>query len=366
MSSIYISYSEKIDKTMRSIEVISKALKKRNHKVFTSSNLFPSKVNEDFNYNLAASDLFVVFLDKENTNSIFELGYAVGRGKKVLVVSEEEIDFFENIKDLPLVVGDISKIEFQRRVVSAVQELLCPKENRSVDAIYNLLTIQKLLQLFIDIENEERQDSQYISKSLLLPEIDSFIEKKRMLSNNVYNLNKALNIGTEPINPIIFEKFITNLLKTKFKIERNIDKYKTYDLCINNFKNYDKTFVQVKTLNSSSFLSIKYVLSFYKSLLENNADSGIIITNSNFSAQAVKFCTDNRYPKISLWNIDSLFKNTNFYDDTEQIIKGILKRGLVKKKIDYWEKDNADDRFEKDESMNRLSKLFELLSKEKE
>ena len=216
-------------------------------------------------------DLLIAFLTEANNNIIFELGYALGKGKKVLIVSDETVT-------MPEALENVSYIRSK----------------------YNDKLIYDIINYISSIKFSQQHDK-----------IENFSDFKSLIESDRYDPS-----ALDQIEPMKFEDFIYEWFDTQcVNIFRNENREDVgYDFLLTNYHNYKKTLVEVKKYNSNSKVSVGKIQQFLGAIYFNEADSGIFISSSGYTKSAINFAEDLNYtkryePKIELWDMDKIIKN---------------------------------------------------------
>ncbi len=264
MKRIYLSYSYgKIEPYF--IEVLKNELERFDFKII---NDIPNIICIDYDFentiqnSINKCDLIIAIISEYNPNVFFELGYAMGRGKQILIVGSIGIDLPRSLKNINYIVGD-------------------PYEKNIIFEIIN--KIEKMT--FIQTKNVENiQDLEYLITSY---------------DNDQDYFDK--------IEQIQFEKVIGDLFRRmhyEIFLNENPNDY-GYDFLITNYGNYGKTLVEIKKYNRNIKISVGQIQKFLGAIYFNKAESGIFITTSGFTRSAIDFA-ERATPKMELWDIDYL------------------------------------------------------------
>lgn len=273
MKKVYLSYSfEKIDQIfLESLEneflrYDIQVVNKDTFKVFYYADLASSMQNLINN-----CDLLIAFLTEANNNIIFELGYALGKGKKVLIVSDETVT-------MPGALGNI----------------------RYIRSKYNDKLVYDIINYISSIELVQQKDK-----------IETYSDFKFLVKSDRYDPSSL-----DQIEPMKFEDFIYEWFDNQgVNIVRNENHEDIgYDFLLTNYHNYKKTLVEVKKYNSNSKVSVGIIQQFLGAIYSNEADSGIFISSSGYTKSAINFAenlnsTNRCEPKIELWDMDKIIKN---------------------------------------------------------
>lgn len=213
-------------------------------------------------------DYFICVFDSNNPNVMLELGYAMGKNKNIILIAEHndipyDLKNFEYIKK-----GDnINEIvmELNKRIYlshPALKERICYSDYKE-----NIMRA---------IEDKEFLDSM----------------NYRDFEKIIYEYLKAQNI------PVIYQGQARDT-GYDFQIpERN---------CV----------VEVKKYNRNGKISLSVIRAFIGTMIENDADKGIIISSTEFTKSAINF-VQNLEQHIVLLSLQDLIK---FDGNFESVLK---------------------------------------------
>ncbi|KKG14167.1 hypothetical protein EO98_09350 [Methanosarcina sp. 2.H.T.1A.6] len=285
MKKVYFSYSlGKINPTfLKSLENELKCyeIQVLNREVFNSDyyvdhyNIYKDNFQIDStNADLANSmqnlinkcDLLIAFLTDTNYNVIFELGYALGKGKKILLVSDENV-----------------------KIPNALENVRYIRSKYNDNLIYDIINYIESVE---DIQENNK--------------INDYEDFKRLLTLYVNDQNVL-----DQIEPNEFEDFIYEWFKKQginsYRNENSVDV--DYDFLLTDYYHYKKTLVEVKKYNSNSKVSVGKIQQFLGAIYFCEADHGIFISSSGYTKSAINFAKALNGPKIELWDIEEIIKN---------------------------------------------------------
>jgi nucleoside 2-deoxyribosyltransferase len=207
-------------------------------------------------------DLFVALIYKAHPNVMFELGYALGAGKSVLLIrgSRGEIPF--DVATLPALTID----RFDSRSISEAVQWIKQATVRSRPAIRDFQNAQEMLRRMCDDE--------------------SFLDE---------------------VEPRAFEECIAKVFQEKgFRADLlSTRNDRGFDVEIRDFLPNEVVVVQVKKQNRNSRLSVSEVQRVVGSAVTARAARAIIVTSGGFTASA-KFFADEAPIRVVLLTIDEL------------------------------------------------------------
>ncbi len=227
-----------------------------------------AKCDENYSDNLTNKSLcnqidassFVFFLfNAKSVRQAFELGYAIGRGKKVVI--------FGNIREIPL---DAKDVEYQAGNIDG-SEMIYEVEKRLGLLNDNEETISDL------INNPKQAIERFISDKGLCDSIDYYTFEKVIgtyLSSNGYDLRKPADRRDVGADYLLF---------------RN---------------QHADAIVEIKKYRRQSQVSISVVQQVFGSMTANSMKSAFIISNVPFTNSAIYFA--NKLGVIKLVSLESL------------------------------------------------------------
>jgi len=218
---------------------------------------------------IATCDLFLAFIYGNIANVLLELGYAMGIGKPVLIVSLPNKELPPDLLNVRFIKANSFDISLINRIIHTLDVLTTSgyetKENRLVDK-------------FIDIDSAYKA---YLHKPNCFDQIDY-----KAFEDLVYQWLKANEFDPERI--------------------KNVSDGGA-DFIAHNYKGHAKTLIELKKLNMNGRVSINHVQQFIGAIEPWKADWGIFITTSDFT-DAAKAFADSSNANVELWNLEKLFK----------------------------------------------------------
>ena len=204
--------------------------------------------------------VFICFAKKDNPNVMFELGYALAKNKKIILVGDFE--------DLPV---DLRSM------------IYVPREAHSFDVL-------------VHIENYlSREDAQVSPYDLDIrdPEhaIRSLLDRPELLDS---------------LTPLEFEELIMQWFMARgVQVEQiSVSRDYGYDLIISPFRG-NRAVVQIKKYKSTSQVPLTAIRQLVGSMTLEHIPHGIIISTARFSKSADFFVNDIQ-PTVMLWTLGDL------------------------------------------------------------
>ncbi|MGL1892178.1 MAG: restriction endonuclease [Spirochaetaceae bacterium] len=213
--------------------------------------------------NINQSDIVIAFLYENDPNVIFEIGYALGKNKVILLVTDYHEKLIPNLRLINLIESEYLNYDVKSKIINFIEN--------------------------IHIKKNET--------------------KSKMLNNyKDYFLNYYNNINLiDDLNGREFEGIIYRIFQQKYQnILRSsgIDNY-GYDFLLHNYKSYYKTLVEVKKYSINNKVSISQLQKFLGALYSNNADCGLFVSYSGFTRTAIDFAEKVK-PSIELIDMEKL------------------------------------------------------------
>ena len=266
MKNIFISYSyRKMNEVM-----IHELTWELEHLGYNVLNKEKEEINSNFQlqesmgYLLEKSSIFLFIMSDYNPTQFIELGYAMALSKKVLVIADYDIDIPDELRHINFLRIDLKSSESIYHILNNIKKLKVEER----DELIEIATINQLIQLSYD-------DTRFLDKI-------SGLEFENLM------FNYFQEIGMEPERP-----------------ESNRDY--GFDFVLRNYKNYNKTIVEVKKYSQNSKVSVNTIHQVFGTLNIYEADHALIITTSDFTSSAKDFVSK-MYEKVELWNIENLIE----------------------------------------------------------
>jgi HJR/Mrr/RecB family endonuclease len=269
MKSVFIAHPfnklNTIEGESHLIEYLQSKLKDQEFNVITSYDVYSTSLGEHASVSDAINRSFIVIgvLTRDSSNVFYEIGYAIGSRKKVLLIAQPEIDL--------------------------------PKE---------LLAIQRVRADYhwAEIWYEVQQE---VSKPL---ETSKFSEPQHELNPDEiirsYDTNPEY---FERIDARTFEDVVKSLFMSKGYVvtEPNPKEHFGFDFMLTGPSHQGEILVEVKKQNPNRRTSIGDIQQLLGAVYAYDAASGILITTSVFTDSALDFASK-MSPRIQLWNMDRL------------------------------------------------------------
>ncbi|AKL94712.1 endonuclease [Clostridium aceticum] len=260
MNKIYISYSSNCIEiehlTSRiydyyidtNIKILKKEFDKSSESTFSSSTVL-----------IDGCDLFICFIDKRDSEIMFELGYALGKNKKIILIGD--------YRDIPYDLKNLTYI----------------RQSEDINVI--LFNIERYLSLS-EVKNEDFSN----------PNEHSIILERAVREPNYL----------DSIDPIQFEKLVYNLFCSNgLNVEMNTNyRDSGYDFML-----YTPTgkriMIEVKKYRTTSKVSISTIRQLVGSMVIEHIDAGVIITSGQYT-NSVSHFINGIEQEVHLWTIDNL------------------------------------------------------------
>ncbi|QDT42615.1 Restriction endonuclease [Gimesia alba] len=210
--------------------------------------------------------IFICFLDTNNPNVMFELGYAFAKNKQIIIVSD----------DFKLIPFDVQNSVFIQRN-TPLSKLIQQIENR----------VQ-------DLQEPTWYDELHVG---------SPVDQLKILATRPDVL--------DGITPREFEKIIAEWFRYQGcdVTEQPQGPDSGFDCQVQNFRGRTAA-VEVKKYKSSSQVSISVVRQLVGAMLLEDLSLGIIVSSAPFTRSALSF-VENIGPEILLWTLDDMIHINN-------------------------------------------------------
>lgn len=271
MKSIFIAHPfnklNTIEGEAQLIDYLQSRLEREGFNVITSYNVYATSLAEHTSVSDAINRSFIVIgvLTRDSSNVFYEIGYAIGSRKKVLLIAHPEID-------LP-------------------KELL---------AIQRVRADHHMAEIWYEVQRE-------VSKPL---ETSKFSEPQHELNPDQiirsYDTNPEY---FERIDARTFENVVSSLFMSKGYVvtQPNPREHFGFDFILTEPSHPGEILVEVKKLNPNRRTSIGDIQQLLGAVYAYKAESGILITTSVFTDSALDFASK-MSPRIQLWDMDRLKK----------------------------------------------------------
>lgn len=250
MKKIFISYSHNDFNTFDFVDQLKLELSKMDVEVFVPNDIsFGDDIQATITEQLNSANLVVCFYDSKSVWSSFELGFALGRNKDVLVIASKD-NLPMELKRLSFINRDKPQFEIFKDIISYIEKTT-----------------------IINDEYRELFDTSNID------------DKIRLLSEK-QNLLDSLS-GQEFEN-VLREWFIYH----GYQIEQ-ASEYRDYGY---DFKIYredgEPIIVEIKKYNKNSRVSIGVINQLLGTMSVNNINRGVVISSSGFTKSAQGYSLD--------------------------------------------------------------------------
>lgn len=263
MNTIFISYSYN-DITARNIvSKISKILNDFQIKIYSNDEFSNQDVRHNLTDKIDKCNLFICIFDSHNSNIMFELGYALGKNKKLMLIGDyNEIPY--ELKDFKF----IAKSDNTNEILAEING------NLSLDTGY---------------------DKNVICYSEYLESIKRALIDQDFLDNMSYQ---------------DFEKVIYEYLKAQ---EIDVELPAMVRDCGYDFKISDLScIVEVKKYKKNSKISLSAIRTLLGAMIEEQVDKGILISSSEYTMSALSFIQSLNQKIVLLTLQDLLTLNGKF------------------------------------------------------
>jgi hypothetical protein len=261
MRTIFISYNHTDEKSQYLVDFIRTNLEDTEVSTICSNNCEYCLTEEKSIIDkINKCSLFICFLDSKNQNVFFELGYALGRNKKIITI------------------GEMGNIPFDVQNMGYLKPEISP---------YDLLTkVEIQLQLF-----DEPSPKIDLLNNNPIETIDSLFSMPDLLDN---------------LDGREFEELVASWFRNKgFLVDQSAkDRDSGYDFIIHPFRG-DLALVEVKKYKSTSRVPVSIVRQFVGSMSLERIKYGIIVSSATFPNSAKYFVKDIE-PTVFLWTIEDL------------------------------------------------------------
>ena len=256
MSSVFISYSFS-DVFAGKIAEAVKNLLSENY-IFLDYNHGNWEQNSSILETIKKCDYFICVFKSGNPNVMLELGYAMGKNKKIILIAEHD--------DIPY---DLRSFEYIKR-------------SENINEI--VMELNKRICLSNPIPKEMICYCDYKENIMRAKEDKEFLD----------------NMDYREFEIVIYEYLMAQNLEI---VIQKMTKDKGYDFYIPKLNRV----VDVKKYNRSSKVSLSVIRTFLGVMVENNVNKGIIISSTEFTRSALNF-VENLEQQIVLLSLQDLLK----------------------------------------------------------
>lgn len=206
-------------------------------------------------------NIFICFFNKENPNIMFELGYALGKNKKIIVI------------------GNYNEVPFDVRNMIYIQRGSQP---------YELLNY---LEKYIN-KSQDKELSLKVLSGNILTDLDNLVLNPEVLDN---------------IDDCEFESMIADWFKAKgYNVEKPYHYDTGYDFRVSPFKD-SIAIVEVKKYKMTSQVPASVIRQIVGAMALEKVPFGIVISSAPFT-QAASYFALNIETKVFLWTLSDLIR----------------------------------------------------------
>jgi hypothetical protein len=207
----------------------------------------------------------IALVTKASANVFYEMGYAEGIGKKIIILRDAEIPLPSDLRSVPMIAFNKSDSSFIYPLMEILEEEVATLGEDKPD---NLLR-----------DNPER----------------------------VFDLYREHRGSFERIDNKTFEEIVRRLFqKHGFQVELYSDRSPaSFDFAVEGLEGAKRVVVEVKKYNSSGKISVGQVQQLLGAVVAERADFGVMISPSEYTRTAVDFVSRCK-PKVELWNMEEL------------------------------------------------------------
>jgi restriction endonuclease Mrr len=213
----------------------------------------------------------IALITRPSPHVFYEIGYAEGIGKKIVILSESEAHLPSDLKAMRMVSFDPYDSSF----------------------IYRLLEI---------LEEEPDQMEEEKMEHML-----------RDHPERIFRLFHEHRASFERVDNRTFEQIVARLFQSRgFDLDNHSERSPaSYDFLLRQFEGSSRIVVEVKKYSASSKVSVGQVQQLLGAVAAERADLGILITPSDFTKTAVDFAS-RCHPRIELWSLKDLESRLGF------------------------------------------------------
>jgi len=285
MKKVFISYSYQDFEARQSVLVLKDKLLNLGAEpiVFSDSieagNYWQMSITEQ----ISRASVFICFMERDNPNVMFELGYALAKNKKIILVGD--------FKDLPVDLRSMTYL---------------PRESNPYDILMHVESYlsSKTLDIYpyeLDLKQPKHTIEMLIARPEFLDNLDPHEFEKRIMkwfSMRGYNVEQT-------------------------KASRDYG----YDLLVSPFRG-DRAAVEVKKYKSTSQVPLSVVRQLVGSMALERISCGIIVSTVPFT-NSINYFVQDIEPTILLWTLDDLLKMDKIPNTMiEQMPKGEVDEAL--------------------------------------
>lgn len=259
MRKIFVSHSAKVHGIELARE-LSDALDTLGYKISSSAEWFDAEMATTQDQ-LRTSHLVIGLITDESPNLFFELGYAAGAGRRVLLACPPNTELPNALKAYLYIRTSYDKCDAVLDIVTAVKKLQL-EDRDSPSATEN----------YRDLLRTYRTDRAYFDTITSSQFEEAMYEYFRDLG---YGPHQSEDSG--------------------------------FDIHLRSYAGFDNTFVECRKYNVNSKVSVGHVQQLLGVVTGYKADHGIIVTTSDYTRSAIDFA-QRCAPKIDLWTMDNVLE----------------------------------------------------------
>lgn len=321
MKKIFLSYSYNETEKLF-VDNLQKELELHENQVINimeSINFGQNNVDALHNY-INKCDLVIAILGN-SLNVAYEIGYAIGKGKKILTV-------IDNIYTVPFDLTTIPSIFMRnndkniydydgtiREILNFVDKMENVQDKSRyliANHVYEILVSEVASSVYTKCLNKldevgYKELNSFLRNIQETPDVIDEVSSKKLKDLIFKKINMLDQVDSKE-----FEDLIYNLLKNKeFNLTRAEKDSIGYDFILHNYKKFDKTLVEVKNYNINNKISVGQLQQFLGAIYFNKANYGIFISSSGYTRSARDFA-ENSTPKIELWDMSNIIEELEY------------------------------------------------------
>jgi hypothetical protein len=272
MKKIFLSYSAN-SKSTEFARYLTQALWKYHFTVLgTDQWIFPFPLLGGVQDAIKQCSLVIAFVTLPSPNIFYQIGYAEGIGKKVVLLAESESDVPSDLKAMRMFLFDRTDSSFVNRLAGILDE-------------------------------EEPKEGDTDRTDYILSDRPEYIFE-------LYQFHRA---SFEQIDNRTFEKVVYRLFERGgYNIRKHSDNsLASFDFEVKNFEGGKRAIVEVKKYHASGKISIGQVQQLLGIVAAEKADCGVLISPTEFTRTAIDFVSRCK-PNIQLWDLQELRRRLGF------------------------------------------------------
>jgi len=216
--------------------------------------------------------IVIALITRPSSNIFYEIGYAEGIGKKIVILAESESVVPFDLKTMRMVSFDRFDSSFVHRLLRILEE-----------------------------ERPNELDDDKLEAAL------------RDNPEAIFELYQNHRGSFERVDNRTFEEIVYRLFEKRgYHVQAQRDSSSaSFDFEVKDFGRNKRVIVEVKKYNASGKISVGQVQQLLGAVVAEKADSGILIAPSEFTRTAVDFA-GRCLPHVELWNLEELQKCLGF------------------------------------------------------